>query len=108
MEEEAREKEEKEQTKLETCEMLSEFRGEEGSEGQELLEKGEYQSAINFDKKLEVYPKSVYYMFGKGSALAGLGKHEEAIEYYDKIIETSNYYLIGWFPTFCRSPRYHL
>jgi tetratricopeptide (TPR) repeat protein len=101
LKEEVREKEREEQPKLKTCEMLSEFRGEDGSKGQELLEKGEYQSAINFfDKKLEIYPKSVYYTFGKGSALAGLGKHEEAIEYYDKIIETSNYYLIGWFPTF--------
>jgi tetratricopeptide (TPR) repeat protein len=33
-------------------------------------------------------------MYGKGLALARLGKHEEAIEYYDKIIETSEKYLL--------------
>ena len=81
--------------KLQPIEMLSEFRGEYGSIGQDLLDRGEYQDAINsFDKSLNVYPKSVYYMYGKGLALARLGKHEEAIEYYDKIIETSEKYLL--------------
>src|SRR5918911_1719633 len=76
-------------------EMLSEFRGEEGSIGQDLVNKGEYQAAINFfDEALNAYPKSVYFMYGKGVALAGLGKYDEAIEYYDKIIETSEKYLL--------------
>src|SRR5919109_161534 len=39
-------------------------------------------------------------MYGKGLALAQLGKHEEAIECYNKIIETSDKYLIGYLPTF--------
>ena len=80
--------------KFQPIEMLSEFRGEHGSIGQDHLNRGEYHEAINFfDKALNVYPKSVYYMYGKGLALARLGKHEEAIEYYDKIIETSEKYL---------------
>ena len=33
-------------------------------------------------------------MYGKGLALTKLGKHEQAIEYYDRIIETSDKYLI--------------
>jgi len=33
-------------------EMLSEFRGEHGSIGQDLLDRGEYQEAINFLTKL--------------------------------------------------------
>jgi len=75
--------------------MFSEFRGEEGSIGQDLVNEGEYQAAINFfDKALNVYPKSIYFMYGKGLALAGLGKYDEAIEYYDKIIETSEKYLL--------------
>lgn len=39
-------------------------------------------------------------MYGKGLALAQLGKHEEAIECYNKIIETSDKYLIEYIPTF--------
>jgi len=35
-------------------------------------------------------------MYGKGLALAGLGKYDEAIEYYDKIIETSEKYLLEY------------
>jgi tetratricopeptide (TPR) repeat protein len=75
--------------------MFSEFRGEEGSIGQDLVNEGEYQAAINiFDKALNVYPESIYFMYGKGLALAGLGKYDEAIEYYDKIIDTSEKYLL--------------
>jgi len=74
---------------------LTEFRGEEGSIGQDLVNKGEYQAAINFfDEALNANPKSVYFMYGKGLDLAGLGKYDEAIEYYDKIIETSEKYLL--------------
>jgi tetratricopeptide (TPR) repeat protein len=55
--------------------MFSEFRGEEGSIGQDLVNEGEYQAAIDFfDKALNVYPKSIYFMYGKGLALAGLGE----------------------------------
>lgn len=76
-------------------EIFSEFRGEEGSIGQDLVNEGEYQAAKNFfDKALNVYPKSIYFMYGKGLALAGLGKYDEAIEYYDKIIEPSEKYLL--------------
>jgi tetratricopeptide (TPR) repeat protein len=81
--------------------ILSEFRGEFGSKGNDLLNEGKYHAALKFfNKSLEVYPKSVYFMDGKGLALAQLGKHEEAIECYNKIIETSDKYLIGYLPTF--------
>jgi tetratricopeptide (TPR) repeat protein len=39
-------------------------------------------------------------MYGKGLACAQLGKHEEAIECYNKIIETSDKYLIEYYATF--------
>jgi tetratricopeptide (TPR) repeat protein len=81
--------------KFDTIEMLSEFRGENGSEGQDLLDKGEYYAAIkSFEKDLEKYPKSVYYLFGKGLSLAKLGNHKEATNYYNKVVETSDNYLI--------------
>ena len=81
--------------------MLSEFRGENGSEGQDLLDKGEYYAAIKaFEKDLEKYPKSVYYLFGKGLSLAKLGNHKEATNYYSKVVETSDKYLIEYLPTF--------
>jgi len=86
---------------FDTIEMLSEFRGENGSEGQDLLDKGEYYAAIkSFEKDLEKYPKSVYYLFGKGLSLAKLGNHKEATNYYSKVVETSDKYLIEYLPTF--------
>jgi tetratricopeptide (TPR) repeat protein len=81
--------------------IISEFRGECGSQGNYLLNEGRYHEALNFfNDSLEVYPKSVYFMYGKGLALAQLGKHEEAIECYNKIIETSDKYLLEYIPTF--------
>jgi tetratricopeptide (TPR) repeat protein len=86
---------------FDTIEMLSEFRGENGSEGQDLLDKGEYYAAIkSFEKDLEKYPKSVYYLFGNGLSLAKLGNHKEATNYYSKVVETSDKYLIEYLPTF--------
>ena len=81
--------------------ILSEFRGEFGSKGNDLLNEGKYHAALKFfNKSLEVYPKSVYFMDGKGVALTMLGKHEEAIECYNKVIETSDKYIIEYSPTF--------
>jgi tetratricopeptide (TPR) repeat protein len=81
--------------------ILSEFTGERGSKGNDLLNEGKYHAALNFfNASLGVYPKSVYFMYGKGLALAQLGKDEEAIESYNKVIGTSDKYLIGYFPTF--------
>lgn len=86
---------------FDTIEMLSEFRGENGSKGQDLLDKGEYYAATKvFEKDLEKYPKSVYYLFGKGLSLAKLGNHKEATNYYIKVVETSDKYLIEYLPTF--------
>jgi tetratricopeptide (TPR) repeat protein len=86
---------------FDTIEMLSEFRGERGSEGQDLLDKGEYYAAIkSFEKDLEKYPKSVYYLYGKGLSLAKLGNHKEATNYYSRVVETSDKYLIEYLPTF--------
>src|SRR6476620_10479689 len=86
---------------FDTIEKISEYRGENGSEGQDLLDKGEYYAAIkSFEKDLEKYPKSVYYLFGKGLSLAKLGNHKEATNYYSKVVETSDKYLIEYLPTF--------
>ena len=72
--------------------IISEFRGEWGSKGNDLLNEGKYHAALNFfNDYLEVYPKSVYFMYGKGLALAQLGKHEEAIECYNLAPRYNNF-----------------
>ncbi len=84
---------------LKTYEMLQEFRGETG-DGRELLRENKFEEALQyFGDRLKQYPRSAYYKEGMGIALLELGKYEDAIKYYDSIIQSFDDYLKKYWAT---------
>jgi tetratricopeptide (TPR) repeat protein len=93
-------KRDKEEPKYKTMEMLEEFVGEDGI-GMNLINDGKFSKAINyFDKMLRKYPRSVYFRAHKGMALCGLERFDEAVTYFDEIVEISDYWRNKYLPTF--------
>ena len=95
-----RSKNSEKEPKYETIEMLEEFVGEDGS-GTDLIKNGKFVKAVNYyDKMIRKYPRSVYFKSHKAWALCGLGRFDEAIIYFNEVVEISDNWKNKYLPTF--------